>query len=228
MPSYTHLPVISVSHTSNPFAGLEIATFWALVIRGGKKPLVVLDASNIADATGSEVVPAAMPPDALTMLEYSNAVAAALTLTNCFVVPNDPSPVPPLETASVPAHPKVSEADCSKAFEGSPPKVSVTLVSSVLLNTPAAVNDGAVDPAVLLPKYVFAPAFESANVSAGVVVAVPTLLVNSGERLPALKDVTVPAARYVFISKAVAIHVFVRSKTVIFVVSAITSCAIAL
>jgi hypothetical protein len=38
-----------------------------------------------------------------------------------------------------------------------------------------------------------AAAFESVNVSAGVVVGVATLVVNSGERFPELNDVTVPA-----------------------------------
>ena len=40
------------------------------------------------------------------------------------------------------------------------------------------------------PKTEFAAAFESVNVSAGVLVAVATLDVNRGERFPALKLVT--------------------------------------
>ena len=45
---------------------------------------------------------------------------------------------------------------------------------------------------MLLPKSVKAAAFDRLKLSAGVVVAVATLVVNSGERLPALKLVTVP------------------------------------
>jgi hypothetical protein len=48
-----------------------------------------------------------------------------------------------------------------------------------------------VDP-VELPKIVPAVALDSENVSAGVVVPVATDVVNSGERFPAVKDVTVP------------------------------------
>ena len=51
---------------------------------------------------------------------------------------------------------------------------------------------GAPEDVVLLPNIVPPPAFVNANVSAGVVVAVATLVVNNGERLPAEKDVTVP------------------------------------
>jgi hypothetical protein len=46
---------------------------------------------------------------------------------------------------------------------------------------------------VLLPNSVKAPAFDRLKLSAGVVVAVATLVVNSGERFPALKLVTVAA-----------------------------------
>jgi hypothetical protein len=45
---------------------------------------------------------------------------------------------------------------------------------------------------VQFPNTEFAPAFESVNVSAGVLVAVATLDANSGERFPALNVVTVP------------------------------------
>jgi len=52
--------------------------------------------------------------------------------------------------------------------------------------------EGVVGAAVQFPKTVLAAAFESAKESAGVVEAVATEVVKSGERFPALKDVTVP------------------------------------
>ena len=53
-------------------------------------------------------------------------------------------------------------------------------------------NEGApVDP-VQFPKTKFARDVESENVSAGVLVAVATDVVNNGESVPALKDVTLP------------------------------------
>ena len=55
-----------------------------------------------------------------------------------------------------------------------------------------AVNDGAALPPVKFPKAVFAAALLRLNESAGVVVAVATDVVNSGESVPALKLVTVP------------------------------------
>lgn len=55
----------------------------------------MLCASKIALAAGSLVVPAATPPDADTMLEYSNAVAPEFTRKTCFAVPMDVRPVPP-------------------------------------------------------------------------------------------------------------------------------------
>ena len=55
-----------------------------------------------------------------------------------------------------------------------------------------AVKDGPVAAAVKFPNSVFAAALVSENVSAGVVVAVATLVVNSGVKVPALKLVTVP------------------------------------
>jgi hypothetical protein len=48
--------------------------------------------------------------------------------------------------------------------------------------------------AVLFPKKVCAAALDSVNVSAGVVVAVATLVVNNGLRFPALNVETVPPA----------------------------------
>src|SRR5882724_10576082 len=106
--------------------------------------------------------------------------------------PNELTPVPPLPAASVPVQPSVNEVDRSREVVGLPPKVRVTLVSSVLVSDPAAVNDGAVPPPVALPKYVFAPAFDRTNPNAGVVVGVETVVVNNGERAPAEKLVTVP------------------------------------
>ena len=48
------------------------------------------------------------------------------------------------------------------------------------------------EPEVALPNSVNAPAFDAENESAGVLVDVATLVVNSGDRLPALKFVTDP------------------------------------
>ena len=45
---------------------------------------------------------------------------------------------------------------------------------------------------MLFPNQVFAAAVESVNESAGVVVGVATAVVNNGDKVPALKDVTVP------------------------------------
>jgi hypothetical protein len=66
------------------------------------------------------------------------------------------------------------------------------LVRFAALKVGAAVNPGAAEPPVKFPNTVFAAALESENVSAGVVVAVATDDVNSGERFPALNVVTVP------------------------------------
>ena len=55
-----------------------------------------------------------------------------------------------------------------------------------------AVNDGAAVDPVKLPYDVFAAAVDKEKVSAGVLVAVATDDVNSGERLPAENDVTDP------------------------------------
>jgi len=51
---------------------------------------------------------------------------------------------------------------------------------------------GVADPPVQFPNIVSAPAVENANESAGVVVAVATLVVNSGARFPALNVDTPP------------------------------------
>ena len=59
-------------------------------------------------------------------------------------------------------------------------------------NTGVAVYPGPAALPVALPRTVPAAALLSANVRAGVVVAVATEVVNNGERLPALNDVTVP------------------------------------
>lgn len=57
----------------------------------------------------------------------------------------------------------------------------------------AAVNVGAAADPVKLPKTVLAAAVDCVNVRAGVLVDVATEVVKSGERVPAEKDVTVPA-----------------------------------
>lgn len=51
---------------------------------------------------------------------------------------------------------------------------------------------GAVEALLLFPKTLLAAALFRVKVRAGVVVAVATAVVNSGDRLPAEKDVTVP------------------------------------
>jgi hypothetical protein len=58
--------------------------------------------------------------------------------------------------------------------------------------TGAVVYAGAADDVVLFPNNVPPPALLRANVSAGVVVAVATLVVNNGDRFPAENVVTVP------------------------------------
>lgn len=67
------------------------------------------------------------------------------------------------------------------------------LVRLAALNVGAAVNVGAAGLPVKFPNTVFAAAVESVNVRAGVEVAVATEVVNSGDSVPALKLVTVPA-----------------------------------
>jgi len=59
-------------------------------------------------------------------------------------------------------------------------------------STGAEVYAGALELELLFPNTVPPAAFDRLNVSAGVVVAVATLVVNSGDRFPALKLVTVP------------------------------------
>ena len=54
------------------------------------------------------------------------------------------------------------------------------------------VKPGPADEPVAFPKTVFAPAFERLKVRAGVVFAVATEVVKSGESAPAVKVVTVP------------------------------------
>ena len=51
---------------------------------------------------------------------------------------------------------------------------------------------GAAAPDVGFPNTVYAPAFDSVKLNAGVVVAVATEVVNSGDKLPDEKLVTVP------------------------------------
>jgi hypothetical protein len=71
-------------------------------------------------------------------------------------------------------------------------KPSVPTVLPARPSTGAEVYDGAAELPLAFPKTVPPAAFESANVSAGVVVDVATNVVNKGERAPALKLVTVP------------------------------------
>ena len=59
-------------------------------------------------------------------------------------------------------------------------------------STGAVVNAGPAAPVVLFPYIVPPAAFDNEKDNAGVVVEVPTVVVNSGLRLPALKLVTVP------------------------------------
>ena len=100
--------------------------------------------------------------------------------------------VPPRDGAKIPVQPTVMDAAFRRAVVGLPPSVSVTFISSVLVNAPAEVKDGAALDPVALPKYVLAPALDSENESAGVVVGFATDVVKSGERLPLEKLDTVP------------------------------------
>lgn len=155
----------------------------------------VIDTAFISEVAG-------VPPNVSVTFVSFAAVSAAIALKdgaaakpvlllNTVLAPAVAAPVPPRPTASVPLQPNVSDTLFKSAVAGVPVRLSVTLVSSVSVNAPAALNIGG--PTVLLrPNQVSALAFERANESAGVVVAVPTLVVNNGERLPALKLVTVP------------------------------------
>ena len=85
--------------------------------------------------------------------------------------------VPPFATGRIPVTP--------------PFAVDAKLIGGTIAETMEQ-NEGAADEPVQFAKTVSAPALERANVNAGVVVAVATLVVNSGERFPALKVVTLP------------------------------------
>src|SRR5690606_26515838 len=102
------------------------------------------------------------------------------------------TPVPPLLTAKVPVHPAVIETDFNNAVEGVPPRVNVTFVSSVLVRAPAELKEGVVELPVELPNQVLDPALDNAKLKDGVVVLFDTEVVNNGDKLPALKLVTVP------------------------------------
>jgi len=73
-----------------------------------------------------------------------------------------------------------------------PFKVSVPCVVPLTPSAGVAVYVGPAADPVALPSTVPAAAFVNAKVKAGVVVAVATLVVNIGERVPAENDVTVP------------------------------------
>ena len=66
-------------------------------------------------------------------------------------VVKDEFPVPPRPTANVPVHPNVNDAAFSNAVLALPPRVNVTLVSSVFVRAAGAVHCGA---APLLDIYV--------------------------------------------------------------------------
>ena len=83
----------------------------------------------------------------------------------------------------------VAVVDDPAAFAVQAVQVPVKLV---IANVGVALNVGEADPLVKFPNTLFAAALVRENVSAGVVVAVATEVVKSGERVPALKDVTVP------------------------------------
>lgn len=58
------------------------------------------------------------------------------------------NPVPPLLTASWPDHPSVKDVAANKAVVGEPPKVTVTLVSFVLLSAAEVTPMVGVNPPV--------------------------------------------------------------------------------
>src|SRR5690348_12406400 len=72
-PLYTLYVEVSVLKTIKPAAGEDMASLWAWVILGARKPLVVETRSRMAEASG-EVVPMPMMP-----LATVNEVEATLT-----------------------------------------------------------------------------------------------------------------------------------------------------
>ena len=81
-------------------------------------------------------------PSNVNALPVANALVL-LAYSTPFAVKDD-NPVPPRVVASVPVQPNVSEAAFNKAVDALPPKVSVTLVSSVFVRAAGAFHWGAV------------------------------------------------------------------------------------
>ena len=71
--------------TTNPVAGNTIASRCAVVKRGGKKPLVVLFTSNLADASGFVVVPIPILPEFLLYMSLPEGLH--LLLSTSLIVP---------------------------------------------------------------------------------------------------------------------------------------------
>jgi len=151
-------------------------------------------------------VEAIVDQDAVVPLDFKKVLfAPILSLfqvlpaapTNKSPVAVVPVPVPPLVAASVPVQPNVILKELRTEFVGLPPRVRVTFVSSDLVTEPAVLYEGAALDPVLLPNQVFALALLKVKLSAGVVVAVATEVVNNGDRLPEEKLVTVPGVIHV-------------------------------
>ena len=148
-----------------------------------------------------EPVPRIKPPVAV-------AGARALNAAEAVVCPVPPDPISTVPNAGAPVLPvKLPKAVWAAAFDkenasawaviedvksGDRLPVLLTVVDGRSAAT-IELNDGAVVEPVALPKYVCAAALLNEKVNAGVLVAVATLVVKRGDRLPAENDVTVPA-----------------------------------
>lgn len=124
------------------------------------------------------------------------------------VVPKVPSKIPPMEPATGPerivfagseVHAPVrvpAEVTGEPEIEncGGSPRPTLETVPEPPGSIAAVIAqyEGVVGAAVQFPKTVFAAALESANDKAGAVVEFATEVVKSGERFPALNEVTIP------------------------------------
>ena len=125
-----------------------------------------------------------LPAPITTLLEPLPMLVTPAPVALMFVVPVTVSPV------SVPTE----VSDEARTFEASVPPVSVPAAAGITGMSAAtrARNVGAPVEPFGPANTVFAAALLSVKLKAGVVLAVVTLVVNSGDRVPALKLVTVP------------------------------------
>ena len=79
--------------------------------------------------------------------QVKSALVANALVLDAYKMPlavNDDKPVPPRVVANVPVHPRVNDAAFNKAVLALPPRVNVTLVSSVFVRAAGAFHWGAV------------------------------------------------------------------------------------